>query len=74
MAWNAKPVSFRRIFTGLGWLLLSWEPCVYLYIGITSLYLYNSIRVPLLQDGIFHKFAAKLVCKTQIPDFSTISR
>ena len=74
MAQNAKPVSFRRIFTGLGWLLLSWEPWIYLYIGITSLYLYNSIQMTLLQDGIFHKSAAKLVCKTQIPYFSTISR
>ena len=71
---NAKLVSFRRIITGLGWLLLSWEPCVYLYIGITSLYLYDSIWIPLLQDGIFHKSAAKLVCKTQIPRFSAISR
>ena len=59
---------------GLGWLFLSWEPCVYLYIGITSLYLYNSIRFGLLQDGIFHKNTEKLVCKTQIPEFSTISR
>ena len=54
---------------GLFWLLLSWEPCVYLYIGITSLYLYNSIGGPLLQDGIFHKNAPKLVWKTQNPPF-----
>ena len=54
---------------GLFWLLLSWEPCVYLYIGITSLYLYNSIGGPLLQDGIFHKNTPKLVWKTQNPPF-----
>ena len=69
-----KTCIFRRIFSGLGWLLLSWEPCVYLYIGITSLYLYNSIRFGLFQDGIFHKSTAKLVCKTQIPEFFPISR
>ena len=69
-----KTCIFRRIFSGLGWLLLSWEPFVYLYIGITSLYLYNSIRFGLLQDGIFHKSTAKLVCKTQIHEFFPISR
>ena len=70
----AKLVFLGVFFRGLFWLLLSWEPCVYLYIGITSLYLYNSIRFGLLQDGIFHKSTAKLVCKTQIPEFPTISR
>ena len=70
----AKLVFLGGFFSGLGWLLLSWETCVYLYIGITSLYLYNSIRFGLLQDGIFHKSTAKLVCKTQIPEFFPISR
>ena len=38
----AKLVFFRRVFKGLFWLLLSWEPVAYLYIGITSLYLNHS--------------------------------
>ena len=63
----AKLVFLGGFFRGLFWLLLSWEPLIYLYIGITSLYLYNSIRFRFLQDGIFHKFAAKLVCKSQNP-------
>ena len=70
----AKLVFLGGFFEGLFWLLLSWEPFVYLYIGITSLYLYNSIRFGLLQDGIFHKSTAKLVCKTQIHEFFPISR
>ena len=45
---------------------------IYLYIGITSLYLYDSTAPSILQDGIFHKNAQKLVWKTQIPGLSPI--
>ena len=61
-------------FEGLFWLLLSWEPWIYLYIGITSLYLYITTADRLFQDGIFHKSTQKLVCKTQIPLISPFSR
>ena len=57
----AKLVFFRRFFEGLFWLLLSWEPLAYLYIGITSLYLNHSTLPWFLQDGIFHKSARKLL-------------
>ena len=63
----AKLVFFRRFFEGLFWLLLSWEPVAYLYIGITSLYLNHSTALSFLQDGIFHKSLPKLLWKTQIP-------
>ena len=59
-------------FEGLFWLLLSWEPEIYLYIGITSLYLNHSTGGRLLQDGIFHKSAPKLLWKTQNPWFPPI--
>ena len=37
----------------------------YLYIGITSLCLYNSTQFLLLQDGIVHKLADLFLCKRQ---------
>ena len=45
---------------------------IYLYIGITSLYLYDSTGPGIFQDGIFHKIIPKLVWKTQIHRFSPI--
>ena len=57
----AKLVFFRRVFKGLFWLLLSWEPVAYLYIGITSLYLNHSTLPGFLQAGIFHKSTRKLL-------------
>ena len=58
---------FRRIFNRVcfgSYCLGSRE--IYLYIGITSLYLYDSTAPGILQDGIFHKSVRKLVYKTQI--------
>ena len=36
---------------------------VYLYIGITSLYLYDTTKVMILQDGMFHKNVPFQSCK-----------
>ena len=38
---------------------------VYLYIGITSLYLYISAGMPVFQDGIFHKILSLSSCKLE---------
>ena len=36
---------------------------VYLYIGITSLCLYNNAKYPILQDGILYKLDKNQLCK-----------
>lgn len=43
---------------------------VYLYIGITSLYLYNSAGTGNLQDGILHKKVGRVSCKGEKMVFS----
>ena len=35
----------------------------YLYIGITSLCLYNNAKYPILQDGILYKLNKNYLCK-----------
>ena len=46
---------------------MSWE--VYLYIGITSLYLYNTPGKCILQDGIIHKILPYFSCKGEKSQF-----
>ena len=51
--------------------ILFWDHSeVYLYIGITSLCLYNNAGIPDFQDGKFHKKVLIQWCKTQKTEFS----